>query len=184
MIPSLLLKSDIFRALPTSFSFNMAADNIKTSSVMKVKQRTPFFLINFCDSRTAKFITDMKNDDILMYKPIAKHAWRMEEKLWWEHTVVQRRRALLDHGTFQEWAEFDSKHVAKVKAISGRYRWLAWRSIKGIRAKRAILKMHAHDRAEHERIKDEGVRRIMSIVNSSSSWRRTKKHDDIDEDQI
>ena len=172
------------RALYTSFSFNMADDNIETSSAttlpMKVKtQRKPFRLMTGSRTRTAIFMTQMKNDDIATYKHIARHAWCMETKMW--RSIVERHAAMRAHGTLLEYMEFDSQHMAKMKAISGRYRWMAWRSRKGIQAKRAILKMYAQERHEYERIRDGAVKRIMNIVNSSSSWRRTM-YDAIDED--
>ena len=109
-------------------------------------KRRAFKLMDCKSTTTSAFMIACKNDDIPNYKAIAQQAWDMECDLW--SGILQLHcPALID---IYDYMRFTKDHLPKVKIIVGRYRWLAWRSKKGIRAKRTCLKMHACIKKEEE----------------------------------
>ena len=150
----------------------MADDSISVAlSAMKGKRMARPFRLMACSSDSrAIFMVQEKNADIVAYKSIAKQAWDMESKLWW--AIKERHGTLREHGSLFVYMKFVERHLPRVKIMCGRYRWMAWCSLKGIRAKRTILKMHARDKTNEEW---KAVKRIMSILNSSSSWQRRRQ---------
>ena len=83
---------------------------------------------------TASFMVGSKNDDIIAYTPIAKNAWHMECNLW--------AKASKDMKNMYDYTRFGVANFMKIRVICGRYRWMAWRSPKGLMAKQTILKIH------------------------------------------
>ena len=115
---------------------------------MVLADGSTFKLIPCSFTVTASVMVQSRNDDIITYLPIARRAWDMECELWSE--TSKRLTSAMTSLVTVDHVNFNTSQLPKVKAICGRYRWMAWRSQKGIRTKRTILKMHARDKKARE----------------------------------
>ena len=100
-------------------------------------------LVALNHKETTQYMIEKKMEDILNYKNIAIHAWDLECDLWDRFNASMTCRE-----SMEKLMESNKINMPKVKCMSGKYRWLAWRSQKGIRAKRHILRMHAQRKKE------------------------------------
>ena len=126
-----------------------------------------------------------KNEDIIAYLPIAQRAWDMECELWSE--TSKRLASAMTSLVTVDHVNFNTSQLPKVKAICGRYRWMAWRSQRGIRAKRAIPKMHARDkkaRIARATILIRELNELMKEDDNAESAMRCGDHSTLDVESI